>query len=338
MEYNNQIDEIIARFLAGESSIEDNNYLSQRIAEEPEFREYVLEMKNIWDASGDSVTNSSESDAQLIAMWNKIDTKDKRNKYQIFARWCRNAAAILALPLLILSCWLLLSRADSSFQPIDYQISALYGTRTKTVLPDSTVVWLNGGSTLRYWVVKGDPRRNIQLVGEGYFDVAKDKKHPFIVNANNVKVEALGTEFNVISYPSDSLICVTLVEGSVKVAMPDAESILNPNERIIYNQENGENQIFLGNTDKWCQWRDGKLIFRNEPLSKIYKRLGQIYNVNFQVDPKCQDMICHATFKDSSLDKMLELLKKVMPIDYEYFNDLNGDATNTRYIKVYPKE
>ena len=94
----------------------------------------------------------------------------------------------------------------------------------------------------------------------------------------------------------------------------------------------------MDNPEKWCSWKQGELVFRNEPLQDIFKRLSQMYNISFQLDEMSKNLICHATFKDESLDRILHLLEKTMSIECQYLKNGSSDHTEKQYVKISCKK
>ena len=127
----------------------------------------------------------------------------------------------------------------------DYQyqnavkIAVPLGAKSCITLPDGTKAWLNAGTELTYNEDYGQKKRTLFLTGEAFFDVAKDKEHPFIVNTSDLIIQALGTQFNVKAYPEEKIITTTLVEGKIDVRMIKSNRQLKkvtllPNEEIVY--------------------------------------------------------------------------------------------------------
>ncbi len=247
----------------------------------------------------------------------------------------RNVAAILAVPLIACTLWLSIRLGGISRQAVAvHEISALPGTVTKVSLPDGTIAWLNGGSSLKYPEKFTRKTRELSMSGEAYFEVNSDRMHPFTVHTSSLDVTAVGTSFNVQAYQTDSLVSVTLAEGIVEVDMKDAEATLVPGSRVIYNINSGTHEISSGEPYRWCSWKDGVLMFRNDPLSYVFKRLGQIYNTEFIVDEDIQDDPYYATFKNDPLDRILVLLSKTAPISYRSAGETEA-VSGKEIIEVY---
>ncbi|WP_372936152.1 FecR family protein [Seonamhaeicola sp.] len=162
-----------------------------------------------------------------------------------------------------------------------------YGKRFKVELSDGTLVDLNAGSSLKYPVnfVKGEPRK-VFLNGEAFFNVTKDKDHPFIVNANEIDVKVLGTKFNVSSYPEDENINTVLVEGSVGVYKKgEAEdnkqtpTMLKPGNKAAWNKTSNTINVSQTDIESHIAWINGRLILYEVPFNDILKKLERQYNV-----------------------------------------------------------
>jgi len=196
-----------------------------------------------------------------------------------------------------------------------------YGKKFQLQLSDGTLVHLNSGTTLKYPVkfIAGQ-NRQVFLDGEAYFDVAKDKKHPFIVNADQLNIRVLGTHFNVSNYPEDNVTDVVLVEGSVGMYNTNEEfnsdknTILKPGYKGTFNKEN--TKIFTKPviTDIYTSWINGGLTFRNMSFKNIITKLERRYNVTIiNKNEKLANEKFNASFSDESIEKVMS-----------YFNDLHG--------------
>lgn len=155
------------------------------------------------------------------------------------------------------------------------------------VLSDSTKVWLNSETTLRFPVQFSGDLRQIELTGEAYFEVAQNKDQPFIVTSGNQSVKVLGTRFNVSSYEDSPAIYTTLVEGKVEISLiknPETKLILRPNEQSSINQINNQIQKQMVDASQYVAWKDGRFVFQNQMLEEIMKTLSKWYNVEVVFD------------------------------------------------------
>ena len=198
-----------------------------------------------------------------------------------------------------------------------------YGKRFKLTLSDGTVVNLNSGTTFRYPEQFGvNGKRNVYLTGEAFFEVAKDKEHPFIVNANQVDVEVLGTKFNISAYPENPSVNSTLVEGSIQmyeVANKQNLVLLQPNQMATW--QNNSKKITTKEVDPsfYAAWTKGELAFKDTPFSTIAKIIQRTYDVeiiNENSDLAKQNFTGTIKISDSSVENILELLKRDTPFNY----------------------
>ena len=241
-------------------------------------------------------------------------------------------AAILLLPLLILSAYLYFKPASQIAETYQ-ELFTPYGTWSVVNLPDGSKVWLNAGSSLKYPTQFSDKQRVVSMQGEAYFEVESDKEHPFIVKTKQLTVEATGTAFNVNAYAPDHVAAVTLVKGKVAVTLDQKKTIsLSPGEKIDYNLATSLYNVNKTNTYKWCSWKDGILIFRDDPLEYVFKRLGQTYNVEFILkDAELGKYSYKATFEGESLNEILRLLEMSAPIRCKEVS--NRNSNNEKFEK-----
>lgn len=148
-------------------------------------------------------------------------------------------------------------------------------------LADGTKVWLNADSKLVYPVVFSGDTREVQLVGEAYFDVTKDAGKPFVVATDLGKVRVLGTQFNVKAYPEEASIITTLVSGSVSFTNKRVENTkLSPGHQLIFSEVSGRVDMLKVNVQNYVGWRDNQLSFQNETLENIMRILARWYDVD----------------------------------------------------------
>jgi transmembrane sensor len=146
-------------------------------------------------------------------------------------------------------------------------------------LADGTSVWLNAASSLTFNTqLNADGERKVKLSGEGYFEVAKDKSHPFIVETASQKVEVLGTHFNINSYPDEPIIKTTLLEGSVKVNVKNGPyRMLKPGQQALLS----DNKLNVKPVDinSAIDWKNSEFTFNNETLESILRKVARWYDV-----------------------------------------------------------
>jgi transmembrane sensor len=142
-------------------------------------------------------------------------------------------------------------------------------------LPDGTKVWLNASSSLKYPSSFATLKeRRVELTGEGYFEVSKDKTRPFLVSSRGQVVEVLGTHFDVSAYQDEATVKTTLLEGSVKL---NKQVMLKPGEQSVL--ADGKFKVTEVNVNDAIDWKNGEFAFVNEPLSDIMKKVARWYDV-----------------------------------------------------------
>jgi ferric-dicitrate binding protein FerR (iron transport regulator) len=160
------------------------------------------------------------------------------------------------------------------------------GVISRTTLPDGTKVILNGGSKLTYPALFGN-NRHITFSGEGFFDVVKDVKKPFLIHTKNLSVKVLGTRFGINAYEEDSQTTLTLEEGSVS-ALPLVDDmadliLLKPDQQLVMDNKTKEIQKRNVKADDYTAWKDGILIFRDQTLGEIALILERRFNTKINI-------------------------------------------------------
>ncbi|MDR6783390.1 transmembrane sensor [Pedobacter africanus] len=151
-------------------------------------------------------------------------------------------------------------------------------------LPDKSKVWLNAASRLTYsTTLKVRGVRRVKLEGEAYFEIAKDKIHPFVVESRGQQVEVLGTHFNVNAYNDEPIIATTLLEGSVKVIDGANKQILKPGEQALNNSQ--KIKVEKVNIESITDWKDGEFSFNYVDFKTAMRKIERWYNVEFIYDP-----------------------------------------------------
>ncbi|MBB3188528.1 FecR family protein [Microbacter margulisiae] len=335
------IDELIAKWLSKEIGAEEKQFLLQWIQESAENKAYFDQMKNIWQISHPAFHPASIDTEQAMSnVMNRIETR-KWTKMPVIVWWQR-IAAILLLPILLIAGYVLTTHPlPYNNQPtamVYQEISSPFGVTSKINLPDGSVVWLNSGSKLKFPIAFVGKERNVYLSGEAYFQVHSDKQHPFIVETKHLNVTATGTQFDVESYSSDTIISVTLIKGVVNVNMgKNQKIILHPSQHLVFNAISNQYNKMTTDIQEWELWKDGILAFREEPLGEVFKRIGRAFNVDIIItDASVARQPYRATFKNESLDEILQLLQQTAPIQYKVIgrNNLGNNYYSKEKIEV----
>lgn len=195
-----------------------------------------------------------------------------------------------------------------------------FGQKFQVVLSDGTKIHLNSGSCLKFPIafIKGHSRK-VYLSGEGYFEVAKDRLHPFIVQSGDMNVKVLGTTFNVSAYKEDQNINTVLVEGSVEVFeqnIPNQKSILVPGEKASWMKSNRRLAINKVDVSDYTAWINGQLIFKGLPFRKIVQKLERTYNVSIINNNKDLDNEVFSANFNQDTDKIENIMLYISKIHH----------------------
>jgi ferric-dicitrate binding protein FerR (iron transport regulator) len=242
-------------------------------------------------------------------------------RYPLWKKVTRIAASLL-IPLFCMGLGYYFSEMKSApgGNPVTVQVEV--GQKANVYLPDGTHVWLNSAGSLSY-DNNNKKERIVYLQGEAYFEVSKDKTRPFIVKANDISVEALGTRFDLKAYPDDNYVTAILMEGSIRVSSPLQSAILAPNEKLTVTKSDGQfTKSVLWDAGKNVSWINNQLSFEQERLEDIAKILERMYSVHIRfVSEKLKDIRFSGTIKNNNLENVLELIAFVSPIRYAREND-----------------
>lgn len=262
-------------------------------------------------------------------------------------KWIGVAAALIVLVGMFVSLWFNIKHMPVSNDIVYNEITVPSGEKSTIKLSDGTVVWLNSESKLRYPSSFNSNNRDVYLEGEGYFDVAKQKGKKFTVNTQNVKVIALGTIFDVKSYPDDDIIEATLVEGSIKFQQVSDEKqfpeiILEPDQKLVFQKDFGKATVNSLTDDKEISndtnvaskipsysvkkvntsnivcWKDHLLVFENEPFEEIGKKMSRWYKMQVIIQDKELKEL-HFTGKfihNETYIQVLEAIDLTTPLSY----------------------
>ncbi|WP_372775824.1 FecR family protein [Mangrovibacterium sp.] len=252
----------------------------------------------------------------------KLNDRISREKpVRNFVYYWQRIAAVLLLPLLLGSLYLFVDRPRQS-DAIWQAYHTPPGVKSELRLPDGTSIILNSETKIEYPSNFTTKERRVVLSGEAFFDVAKDKARPFIVDLGKIGVEVLGTKFNVSNYPDESRTEVVLAEGKVNLIENDRNrqkilAKMNSGEQVVFEKQTGKLFLEEVEVDRYISWIDGLLIFREDNMEKVVRSLERWYKVDITIEtPEIKDYIFTGTFKQETIIQILDLLKRTSPIDY----------------------
>ncbi len=187
------------------------------------------------------------------------------------------------------------------------------GGQFRIQLPDGTLVWLNASSSLKYPTAFQGETRKVELVGEGYFEVAKDASHPFFVNSGNNQVRVLGTHFNVNAYPENHLTIVTLAEGSIRL---NGKTTLKPGEAGIVGQT-GNISVETADLEAALAWKDGQFIFNGTPIKSVMQQISNWYSAKIIYQDNIADHFNARIPRNVPVSKVLHLLEATGSVHFK---------------------
>lgn len=334
--YDN-IENLLPRFCEGMTTEEETQLVEEWIEENESNRKIVNQTHALYLAADTLyVMQNLNVEKQL----KNVKSRISRNKISGW-EWTKRIAAVVSIPLLI--GILLVYMTQNEHQEIArmIEIKTNPGMTTSIVLPDSTVVWLNSESSLRYPSSFNGDLRNVELVGEAYFDVAKDTEKRFVISTlHHSQIEVYGTSFNVEAYAKDNRVSATLVNGKIGFLFNDHTGIthkinLEPNHKLIYQPATGETEVYKTSCESETAWKEGKIIFNNTSMEDALNMLSKRYNVEFIVKNKnLKEEAFTGSFTTQRLERIMEFFRISTKINWRYL-DSDVMTDEKQKIEIY---
>ncbi|QGY45419.1 DUF4974 domain-containing protein [Maribellus comscasis] len=319
----------IIKFLTDEVEEKEKSAFFERLKKDKQLEKDFLLVQKIWRvAQLHKIDISLTQKKQLFnEFWEKRQKPDKV-LFSFTSKILRYAAIFILL--ISLPVVFFLGKNQGFSHETYTNISCALGDKTEISLPDSSKVSLNSGSELIFNNNFGEKGRQVSLKGEAFFSVAKDKHTPFVVKVNELEVEVLGTEFNLKAYPEEEKVSVTLVEGSLKVSSDNQRTIIEPNQKLVYDkQTQAMTKQILSDTAAETEWKDGRLVFRNESLAELELKLERWFDVDIYF---ADDQV-----KTKRFTGILERESILEAISYFGYSKYVGYTINGNEITFYSK-
>lgn len=350
MDSTDRIWTLIARSLSREASNEELQELSTYLEKYPEIGDQYSILKTLWYTGHTFGHDLSEKDetSQVSKIFQRAEVeRENDNKSSLKEpESSKRVQHLLSAP----TIWIFLAAAtlicilyynrhtfvEASSHLQKQTIIVENGTKTKLLLPDGTTVWLNGDSKLYYDEDFSGPIREVRLEGEGFFDVVKNDKKPFIVHAGDVNIKVLGTAFNVKNYQGDKHIETTLLRGKIEVSESSKGSkshiFLEPNQKLIVPIKTisisapSEQNYQIVSLDESLKeeervetaWIYNRVEFRGENFDELKGKLERWYNVEIHLeDENVKALRFNGSFEKESVDDAFEALQKVASFKYK---------------------
>lgn len=309
----------LTAYLNGELSGKDVNEITNWSNQSDENKKELDQLEIVWGLA-DRLEQMETIDKQKAKQEINSRIDFSANQRNVFLHYFQRVAAILILPVLLLSAYLLFFHFGN-VRSSNQEFIAAYGTRSTVVLPDGSKVWLNSGSKLSYGDDFNQNSRKVFFTGEAFFKVAANKFKPFDVVTGRFTVRAIGTEFNVFSYDNNEFE-TSLEKGATqlfKSVDSNLEPVLKmkPGQRVVYDSRQDKLRLSDGDVSQFSAWREGKLIFKNTSMSEVILKLERWYNVDIELkDPNLLKYRFTAIFKNETIQQALEMLSFTSPIKY----------------------
>lgn len=313
----------IIPWLQGGLTSEELQAFKTKMKNSSEFKKEVDDMRFIWQATENL---NLQRKVEIAPRWQKLSRQIYFLRYREKAWKYACGIAVAAFIPLLLGIYSLSGRLSvlKNDIPDEMEVVTAYGLVSKIVLPDSSVVSLNSGSTLRYPQRFVGNTRTVSLQGEAYFKVKADKMNRFdVLLPDGLRVSAYGTEFNINAYADQAWIETVLAEGHVEISrigdMAQFGKRLEPGQMAYAYKGKSIIEVSDVNVYTKTAWREGKIVFRRAKMPEIVRRLSQHFNVDIELqDRELFQYEYSATFTTETLNEILNLLKQSAPIQWHY--------------------
>jgi ferric-dicitrate binding protein FerR (iron transport regulator) len=194
-------------------------------------------------------------------------------------------------------------------RPFLTELSSADSSYTTITLADGSKIWLNAHSSIKY-PKKFGKKREVDLQGEAYFEIAHDAKHPFVVHVGKTLTQVLGTKFNIKAYSTDSSVALTLTEGKVSFGLKSRHNILlTPGQEGIYDLKKGSLIKKQNDNPNFMAWKTLEFHFEEQPLGRVFQTLSEVYHFNYQFNnPQLTTRLLTASFLQRPLDEVLQTI------------------------------
>lgn len=323
------IQQLLNKKLAGELKLSEENEFINWLTESSENELLFRRMLDVWQ-KGHYTARIKGQQTSFKKISRQLDIKEGvfeykslyQNRYN-WKRWYRIAATIVFL-LTAISIFYFMIPSPEIEQKIAHSEMIIKcnpaGQKTEINLPDGSVCWLNSESEIKFYSNFSSDTRSIYLKGEAYFEVAKDINRPFKVHAPTMTITALGTAFNINSFPEKESELVALIEGRISVNCEDKfyDEVFS-GEAISFNKEKKSSErLVVVTPNEAIAWKDGVLDFNEETYQTIFAKLERWYGVSISISGNPPAHLRYkARFKNELLVNILESISYGHDFDYK---------------------
>ncbi|HEX2629164.1 MAG TPA: FecR domain-containing protein [Chitinophagaceae bacterium] len=344
---------LMSRNLSGEATSSEQEELARQLQAHPQWQQQYETLRQLWKTRDEEIATPEPAKISRILQLASVEETLQEESpaspiIQLPARkkWYRYAAVAV---ILIIAAW---SFNQFVLKPghRDGVVIAQKGTKTRTILPDGSIVWLNAGSRIEYDPSFNGQRREVKLFGEAYFDVVKNPARPFIVHAGGIDIKVLGTAFNVKSYPEEDSVETTLIHGLVELTRTGDKKqtpiYLRPNQKIVLPVAGKTNTTevkklsteridpslsisvnLLDSTLKENErfetaWMYNRLEFRGDSFLQLARKMERWYNIiiHFE-DEAAKALMFNGSIENESVEQAFKALQTAVSFNYKIENN-----------------
>lgn len=306
---------LLRRYIDNLYTTEDAQQFLKEV-QHPETFETLNELtENVWkESASEKLCCDLERERYKKEARQLLEQMERKSYRRLFRRACIAVASVAAVVCLVFGAVRFNDYQEK--RSLSYvTVTTSYGEKKSLTLPDGTQMVLNSCSKVRYPDRFIGDKRNIKLEGEGYFQVTRNEKQPFVITTSRFGIRVLGTSFNVKSYPTDELVSVNVESGKVQVDLPEAMMRLRANEQVCINTKSG-NYTKEQTTGKIALWRKGTLCFNQTPIRDVAKELERIYNCTIVFGDGDYSNLISGEHDNASLEAVLRSIEYTSGIHY----------------------
>ncbi len=305
-------DQLLIRFLNEDVLPEEKEKVESWLDADDENRLYLERVKSVWkDSSAIRLFDQIDVDKNWNDVSSKLGFDSAQKSRQVFMlpRVMKIAAAII----LIAAFGFLVSQFTQ--RPAEMMTLTATGSGTSIELPDGTEVWLNQGSQLIYPSRFASSQREVELKGEGYFEVEHDPNHPFLVNVGPTQTKVLGTSFNLREATAANPTELVLVTGKVQFTLGANQVILAPGDRVVVD-ENGELVKEVNPDLNFMAWKTRTLIYENVKMEQVIEDITKLYKINVTIeDSSFMARPLNAKFENDPIEEVMESIELIFGVE-----------------------
>lgn len=309
------IDDVIARFLAGEAGADDLRLLEAWKASDPANAREFAQLERIFS---ESASLREVLPVNTDKAWGEVHARLGGGKViplrpNFFAS---PALRVAAMVLLVLGLGLLIRFLVAPESGPETILAAADSSITRA-LPDGSTISLNRGSTLTYASASYAKQRRVKLKGEAFFEVRHDAEHPFIVEAGGREIRDVGTAFNIQAREDNRLVVITVTEGEVSVSIPKhGDEALRPGQELVYDTEAGSVERRENNDPNIAAYKDKIFIFEDASLGVVIHTLQDVYSVRMYLEnERLGDCRITATFNDEPIEEITQIIAETLGLE-----------------------